>query len=105
MTMTHRWPREKFLHLRFAPLILLTFGIATPAHAQEATVYEYDRLGRLKAISVTGGPANGSQTKIEYDPAGNRQRYTTAGARDRPPLRPVLVFPLNGYTVIPVVPR
>jgi hypothetical protein len=85
-----------------APWLLLLPG---PAQAQEVTSFQYDTLGRLRQVTVTGGPATGNLTIVEYDPPGNRQRYTVTGARDRPPIKPVIVVPLNGYTIIPIRPR
>lgn len=85
-----------------APWMLL---IAGSANAQETTSFQYDRLGRLRQVTITGGPATGNQTVVEYDPPGNRQRYTVTGARDRPPIKPVIVVPLNGHTIIPMRPR
>lgn len=84
---------------------VLALVLAGPVHAQETTTYSYDALGRLTATQVNNGPNSGTTTTLEYDPAGNRKRYTVAGA---PPPRSttgslrVIVVPLNGYTVIPL---
>jgi hypothetical protein len=53
---------------------------AVPALASETITYSYDALGRLVATSSSGSANNGLSTSITYDPAGNRQTYTVAGA-------------------------
>jgi hypothetical protein len=55
-------------------------AMATAAPASETVTYSYDALGRLVATSSSGGTNNGLTTSIGYDPAGNRQNYTVAGA-------------------------
>lgn len=50
------------------------------AFAADTTTYSYDALGRLTASSVSGGPANGVNTGIALDPAGNRTSYSVTGA-------------------------
>ena len=55
-------------------------GASTSAHAQEATTYSYDVLGRLVASTTSGGPNNGIATGTCFDPAGNRTQYVVAGA-------------------------
>ncbi|WP_336966242.1 RHS repeat domain-containing protein [Sphingobium aquiterrae] len=92
-------------YLLFAAAGMVLISSSPPALAQEDTTFQYDQLGRLIEVKVTGGPANGNQTKLAYDSTGNRQRYSVTGGRNRPPIKPVLVLPLNGYTVIPVTPR
>jgi YD repeat-containing protein len=46
----------------------------------ETVTYSYDAQGRLRASSVSGGPNNGTNTAICYDPASNRERYVTTKA-------------------------
>jgi len=55
---------------------------ASVASNAETVTYSYDALGRLRTSSVSGGPNNGTNTAICYDPASNRERYvaTVAGA-------------------------
>ena len=55
-------------------------GASTSAHAQEATTYSYDVLGRLVASTTSGGPNSGIVTGTCFDPAGNRTQYVVAGA-------------------------
>lgn len=50
------------------------------ALATENVVYKYDALGRLIDSVVTGGPASGIQTVVDYDPSGNRSNYSVTGA-------------------------
>lgn len=57
------------------------------AQASDTTTYTYDPLGRLVAISTTGGPNNGLSIGTGYDPAGNRTTYT-AGTGAPPPSPP-----------------
>lgn len=55
-------------------------GASISAHAQEATTYSYDVLGRLVASTTSGGPNNGIVTGTCFDAAGNRTQYVVAGA-------------------------
>lgn len=71
--------------------------------AQETTNYTYDTLGRLTGAAVSGGPAAGAITTTQYDPAGNRSNYTVTGALSSPPVLGVIVVPLNGFTIIPIL--
>lgn len=53
-------------------------GVLGPVAGNAETItYSYDALGRLRASSVSGGPDNGTNTAICYDPASNRERYVT----------------------------
>ncbi len=45
--------------------------------ATETTTHVYDELGRLIASSNSGGPRNGRETVISFDPAGNRTSYAS----------------------------
>jgi hypothetical protein len=56
-----------------------------PASAAETVTHQYDALGRLKRTVKSGGPANGTQTTTNYDPAANRTNQTTTGAPPPPP--------------------
>lgn len=49
--------------------------VAFPAHAQQATNYTYDALGRLVTVQQSGGPASGENETYTYDAAGNRVGY------------------------------
>lgn len=101
--------------LAFAVFLL----VGTPICAQETTTYSYDALGRLQAVKVDNGPANGTNTAITYDPAGNRVMYKVTGATGSgeggggagdggPPPGGIagapifIVVPMNGYTLIPI---
>lgn len=63
---------------RLGALIFL-HAVAVPAAAGESTVYTYDGLGRLVAVTVSGGPNDGQQTSIGFDPADNRTNYSLGG--------------------------
>lgn len=89
---------------RVAVVIATLSGlIATPSIAQETTTYSYDAQGRLIGSSISGGPANGVNAAIQYDSADNRVNYTVTGAANAPPAQSVIVLPLNGYTIIPIL--
>lgn len=69
--------------LRACWLIASAYALtSTSLHAQEATTYSYDALGRLVSSSTSGGPNNGIATGTCFDAAGNRTQYVmgTAGA-------------------------
>lgn len=53
---------------------------SSPAFASENISYNYDVLGRLVAVSRSGGPASGVQSAISYDNSDNRINYTVTGA-------------------------
>jgi len=56
---------------------VLAFGSA-PALAQEVTTYSYDSVGRLVALDISGGPADGAHVSYTLDDADNRtQRQVT----------------------------
>lgn len=86
-----------------AILFLIGIGAATEgALAAETSTYAYDALGRLITTTRASGPSNGVSTAIGYDPADNRSSYVVTGS-SRPPITgPVIVLPLNGFTVIPL---
>lgn len=69
-------------------LVALTVGNA--ADASDTVTYTYDALGRLIAVSTSGGPNNGQAVSAGYDPAGNRSNYclATAGTPACPPPGP-----------------
>lgn len=65
---------------------VLAFGSA-PALAQEVTTYSYDALGRLIALDISGGPADGVHVSYTLDDADNRtqRQVTDTGSLDAPP--------------------
>lgn len=75
-----------------------------PAQASSTTTYTYDALGRLVATSTTGTVNNGVATSTAYDKADNRSTYAVTGAPKPDMTSPVIVVPLNGYTVISIAP-
>lgn len=86
-------------------IFLAGFMLAvSPATAGETTTYSYDALGRLTGSASTGTVNNGLNTAIQYDPAGNRTNYTVTGsANNSPPAAAVIVVPLAGFTIIPIM--
>jgi hypothetical protein len=56
--------------------------------ATDSVSYSYDALGRLVAVSTSGGPNNGQAVATAYDPAGNRSSYSLTGAGGSPPPPP-----------------
>jgi hypothetical protein len=58
------------------------------ARASETVTYSYDALGRLVAISTSGGPNSGQNVRTCYDPAGNRTSYTVATGTPPAPCPP-----------------
>lgn len=64
--------------------VLALASLAGAADASETRTYTYDAQGRLVAVDVSGGPANGAETDYTYDPAGNRTNVTTTGAAPLP---------------------
>ncbi len=68
------------------------------ASASETVTYGYDAKGRLIQVSHTGSVNNGLTATYAYDAADNRTSVTTAGATAR-----VVVVPLGGMTIIPIV--
>ena len=58
------------------------------AQASETVTYTYDALGRLIAVSTSGGPNNGQAVGTCYDPAGNRTTYSVATGAPPAPCAP-----------------
>lgn len=58
------------------------------AEASDTTTYTYDALGRLVAVSTSGGVNKGLSVATCYDRAGNRANYTVSGASGTPPAAP-----------------
>lgn len=76
------------------------FGVS-PANAETRT-YTYNARGELTGSSVSGGPANGVQTTVAYDAAGNRTSYQTT--QSSAPIRfPIpIAVPINGISIITI---
>ena len=66
------------------------FAFAGAAQANDTITYTYDPLGRLIAVSTTGGPNQGLNIGTCYDHAGNRTTYSAgpAGTPAPPPCPP-----------------
>jgi len=65
--------------------LVLTALLMSQAAAAETASYSYDALGRLVNSTYVGGPRNGNQTTLNYDPAGNRTQYSYGGGQPPPP--------------------
>ena len=63
-------------------------ALATAAAASETVTYTYDSLGRLTAVSTSGGINDGVTVAAGYDPAGNRTAYGVGGTGGPPPPPP-----------------
>jgi hypothetical protein len=65
-------------------------AVSGTGRASDSTTFTYDALGRLVAVSTTGGPNNGLAVSTAYDPAGNRSSYSvgTGGSPPQPPSPP-----------------
>ena len=59
-----------------AAIVLLTGA----ALASETVTYTYDARGRLVEVSHSGGPANATKIRYEYDDVGNIKRRKVTGA-------------------------
>jgi hypothetical protein len=62
---------------------------ANPVSASETLTYNYDALGRVTAISRSGGPNSGVPSTTSYDQNGNRTNYTVGNTAPPPPPGPV----------------
>lgn len=77
---------------------LMAFPSASPA--AETTTFAYDALGRLNTATSAGSVNNGLVASQAYDPAGNRVSDAVTNGQGAP----VVVVPLNGFTIIPIDP-
>lgn len=66
------------------------FFVGGGALASDVTTYTYDALGRLVAVSTSGGSNNDLRVGTCYDRAGNRSTYTANKAGSPPPPCPPL---------------
>lgn len=79
-------------------------AISVPADASESVTYTYDALGRLTQSATSGGVDSGLTASYTLDAADNRIAYTITGSPGSGvPDVTVIVLPLNGFTIIPVV--
>lgn len=87
----------------------------------ENVIYKYDALGRLIAVTTTGGPNDQTAMRVTFDAAGNRANYSVATAAvPDPPVDPTptptptpsptggsspslfIVVPLAGMMLVPI---
>lgn len=84
-------------------LIFACLLIGIDQASAETRTYTYNARGELTQTTVSSsGPANGVQTTITYDAAGNRQTYKTTGSNA--PIRyPIpIAVPINGINIITI---
>lgn len=77
------------LAMRSLTKVLLLFPLSAwsvVGSASETVSYTYDVFGRMTNAQVSGGPANGTQRSISYDPADNRMSMQVSGASSDPPV-------------------
>lgn len=88
---------------RICSTALLVLG-CDRAFASESVTYTYDALGRLTQSATTGGVDNGLSVGYTLDASDNRIAYTITGSPGSGvPDVTVIVLPLNGFTIIPIV--
>ena len=96
-------PRWGWVPGRFFYALMITVlagCLALPALAQNTVDYTFDELGRLKTVTYS----NGVSVVYEYDAAGNRTQKTVTGSTNAPPpAEAVIVLPIAGFTVIPLL--
>lgn len=82
----------------------LAIAPISTVHASESITYSYDALGRLTNAATTGGVDNALSVTYALDLADNRTLITVTGSTGGGmPDITVIVLPLNGYTIIPIV--
>jgi YD repeat-containing protein len=77
---------------------MLLLSSTGSAFAGTTMTYTYDALGRLTATSNSGTVNNGAAMTTTYDAADNRVTYVVTGSVSK-----VVVVPINGLTVIPIL--
>ena len=96
-------PRWGWVPGRFFYALMITVlagCLALPALAQNTVDYTFDELGRLKTVTYS----NGVSVVYEYDAAGNRTQKTVTGSTNAPPpAEAVIVLPIAGFTIIPIL--
>lgn len=95
--------RTAAVAIAVAAFSVSAIGLSTSVSATETVSYTYDALGRLTGSSASTGPTSGTAAAIQYDPAGNRLNYSVTGANGSAPVEGVIVVPLNGFTIIPIL--
>ena len=95
-----RWGRIPGRFFYALMVAVLAGWLALPALAQNIANYTYDELGRLKTVTYS----NGVSVVYEYDAAGNRTQKTVTGSTNAPPpAEAVIVLPIAGFTIIPLL--
>jgi YD repeat-containing protein len=75
---------------------------AASSVSAETRTYSYNARGELVGSSVSGGPANGVQTTVVYDKAGNRTSYQTVGSAAKIRFPIPIAVPINGISIITI---
>jgi hypothetical protein len=78
--------------------VMLSALVVSQAVNAETATYGYDALGRLINSSYVGGPRDGKQASLKYDPAGNRTQYSFGTGTPTPP--PTSMSALNPSDVL-----
>jgi hypothetical protein len=75
--------KEGLMFKRRFLALLITGVCISSAHSAETLTYSYDVLGRLRAVQISGGPANGALRSYQLDAMGNRTQlqFTVASGR------------------------
>jgi hypothetical protein len=66
-----------FMLLVRAWTLVVFWFFPADAFAAESVTYSYDVLGRVVEAKTTSGVTINNDTKVKYDPAGNRSCYST----------------------------
>lgn len=92
--------------MRILITLSILFVVAKSANCAESAAYQYDALGRMIRAEHSGSINNGLLLGFALDALGNRLSYTVTGSTGGGvPDAPVVVVPLNGYTIIPIEPQ
>jgi hypothetical protein len=83
-------------------LFLAAFAAGSPAVAETQT-YNYDVFGRLIQTSTSNSVTSSMVAATVYDNADNRSNYTVTGSNNNTPIVGVIVVPLSGFTIIPIM--
>lgn len=83
-------------------LLMASSAAASPAAAETQT-YSYDAFGRLIQTATSNSITSSMVATSTYDNADNRSNYTVTGAANATNVVGVIVLPLAGFVIIPIV--